>query len=190
MQVVAHHALEELKRRARSESHAGRHLKLRAVILADEGWIAMQIAEALGKSVRTIQQWIGDYNRLGLDGLQDRRGGNRRYLNDEQEQQLRDHLDASAADPERGIRQAVELIPHIEQHFGVTYSLSGVYALLDRLGYEWLMPRPRHPKADPKAQEAFKKTPRRWYSKSLSNTRTNGLRCGSRTKPASANRAR
>lgn len=190
MKVVGHHTAEELKGRARNESHAGRHLRLRAVILAHEGWTAMQIAEALGKSVRTIQQWIGDYNRQGLDGLKDRRGGNRRYLSGEQEQQLRDHLDASAADPERGIRQAFELIPHIEQHFGVTYSLSGVYALLARLGYEWLMPRPRHPKADPKAQEAFKKTPPRWCSKSPSSTRTSVSKCGSRTKPGSGNRVR
>jgi len=38
------------------------------------------------------------------------------------------------------------------------YRLSGVYALLHRLGYRCLMPRPRHPKADSQAQEAFKKS--------------------------------
>jgi len=41
----------------------------------------------------------------------------------------------------------------------VRYALSGLYGLLHRLGYSWLVPRPRHPKADPAAQAAFKKTP-------------------------------
>jgi transposase len=157
MHVVAHHELKSLQQMAACQTHARKHTRLRAVILAKQGWMASQIAEALGVSVRTIQQWVGDYNRQGLDGLKDRRGGNHRYLTSEQEQQLREYLTATAADPEGGVRHAAELLPHIEAHFGVRYSLSGLYALLDRLGYEWLMPRPRHPGTDPEAQTAFKK---------------------------------
>ena len=190
MHVVTHHTLEELQH---LQDHADRPamvLKLRALILARRGWFASDIAEALGKSVRTVQQWVGDYNRGGLDGLRDRRGGNRRYLSDEQEQQLREHLDALAQDPHRGVRHAGELIPFIEQHFNVTYSLSGLYELLHRLGYVWLMPRPRHEKNDPQAVEAFKKTPPRSCDGSPRNIPASASRCGSRTRHASANRAR
>jgi hypothetical protein len=54
----------------------------------------------------------------------------------------------------------------IEQRFGKVYSLNGVYQLLHRLGYNDLMPRPRHPDADPAALEAFKKRicPSVWLS--------------------------
>ena len=45
----------------------------------------------------------------------------------------------------------------LREEFSADYSLSGVYALLHRLGYSSLVPRPRHPDADPNAQEAFKK---------------------------------
>ena len=190
MHVVAHQELKSLKQLAARETHARRHTRLRAVILATQGWMAGAIAEALGVSVRTIQQWVGDYNREGLDGLQDRRGGNHRYLTPEQEQQLREHLAATAADPDGGVRHAAELLPHIEQHFGVRYSLSGLYTLLDRLGYAWLMPRPRHPGTDPQAQAAFKKKPRRSSRRSLPTTRTNASRSGSRTRPASDSKAR
>jgi transposase len=190
MHVAAHHDLKSLKQFAAHEKHARRHTRLRAVILAKEGWMAAQIAEALGVSVRTIQQWVGDYNHQGFDGLKDRRGGNHRYLTAEQEQQLRDHLTATAADPEGGARHAAELLPHIEEHFGVRYSLSGLYTLLDRLGYEWLVPRPRHPGADPEAQAAFKKKRRRSSKGSPQNTRTNASKSGSRTKPASGSKAR
>jgi transposase len=190
MHVVAHHELKSLQQMAARQTHARKHTRLRAVILAQEGWMASQIAEALGVSVRTIQQWVGDYNRQGLDGLKDRRGGNHRYLTPTQEQQLREHLTATAADPEGGVRHAAELLPHIEKHFGVRYSLSGLYTLLDRLGYEWLMPRPRHPGADPEAQAAFKKKRRRLSKPWPQNIRTNASKSGSRTKPASDNKAR
>ena len=49
---------------------------------------------------------FGDYNMQGLEGLPDRRGGNNRYLNAQQEQQLKDRLDAAAEDPNDGVRHA------------------------------------------------------------------------------------
>ena len=45
----------------------------------------------------------------------------------------------------------------VEECFGKTYSLGGVYHLLHRLGYNDLMPRPKHPDTDPTASEALKK---------------------------------
>ncbi len=161
MHLVNHHTAEALDRLMKSADRPLMVLKLRAMALAKQGWIARQIAQAVGKSVRTIQQWVGDYNREGLAGLKDQRGGNHRYLSAQQEAQLSAHLDAKANDPADGVRHAAELIPFIQEHFGVTYALSGLYDLLDRLGYEWLSPRPRHPKNDPAVVEAFKKTPRR-----------------------------
>ena len=41
--------------------------------------------------------------------------------------------------------------------FGVVYSLTGAYDLLHRLGFSWLMPRPRHAKASKEVQDEFKK---------------------------------
>lgn len=158
MHVTAYHSIEELERLASAEKHAARHMRLRAVILAKRRWGAKQIGEALGKTPRTIQNWVRDYNHAAADGLVDKRAGNNRYLTDEQEQQLRTYLDRVSEDPEDGPRHAAELLPWIEEHFGVTYSLSGLYDLLHRLGYAWLMPRPRHPRHDPAAQAAFKKT--------------------------------
>lgn len=189
MHVRHHHCVNELQR---LQDHADRPamvLKLRTIILARDGWTHQRIAAALGKSPRTIQQWIGDYNRSGLDGLRDRRKSNNRYLAHDQEQRLREHLDTMADDPHDGVRYAADLIPMIEQHFGVTYSLSGLYDLLHRLGYSWLMPRPRHEKNDPQAVAAFKKTPRHLCNRSSSNTLAKRSKSGSRTKHALDNKA-
>ena len=158
MKVTAYHWIDELEQCAAAEKHAARHLRLRALILAKRRWSAEQIGEALGRTPRTIQNWVRDYNRDALDGLIDRRSGNNRHLTDEQEQELCEHLDRVSEDPEDGPRHAAELMPWIQEHFNVVYSLSGLYELLHRLGYSWLMPRPRHPGHDPEAQAAFKKT--------------------------------
>ena len=189
MHVVTHHTVEQLQQLQRKADRPSMVLKFQAIVLARNDWMAREIAEALGKSTRTIQQWVGDYNMQGLEGLADRRGGNHRYLNAQQEQQLKDRLDAAAEDPNDGVRHAAELAPWIEEHFGVSYSPSGLYDLLHRLGYEWLVPRPRHIKNDPAVIEAFKKTPLRWWHKSKPNTLTVRSRCGSKTKPAWVSRA-
>jgi putative transposase len=190
MHVATHHTFDELQHLQDRAAKPALVLKLRAVVLGRQGWIAPRIAEALGKSPRTIQQWVGDYNRHGLDGLRDRRTSNRRYLTAEQEQQLREHLDAAADDPRGGVRHAGELGAYTEQHFGVTYSLSGLHELLRRLGYTWLMPRPRHEKNDPQVVEDFKKKrPRSWH-KPPPSTPTSASKSGSRTRRGSASKAR
>jgi transposase len=190
MYIAAHHTPEHLMQLQRQAVKPTMVLKLRTLVLAHQGWTHKDIAAALGRSPRTIQQWVGDYNRQGLDGLIDRRGGNHRHLDDDQEAQLRLHLDAAADDPHGGVRHAAQLIPVIEEKFGVTYSLSGLYDLLHRLGYSWLSPRPRHEKNDPARIESFKKTPPRSSDRSPTNTPIARSKSGSRTRPASDSRER
>lgn len=190
MYVEPHHSIEELQQLQKGRAKPAMVLKFQALILAKRGKTAPQVAEAVARSRRTVQQWVGDYNRAGLDGLADGRGGNHRHLSVEQEQQFCAHLDAEAADPRRGMRHAQEVGAFIEQQFGVTYALSGLYQLLHRLGYEWLMPRPRHEKNDPAAIEAFKKKRPNLWRKPPPSIPASGSSSGSKTRPASASRAR
>lgn len=160
MQVTSHHSVEELRMLARRERSGPQRTRLQIISLAMQGHTAPQIARTLDASRRSVQEWVRRYNQQGLEGLVDRRGGNRRHLTHEQEQQIIAYVDRLAADPREGVRRGQDLRRWIEQQFHVLYSLNGIYELLHRLGYSCLMPRPRHAKADPAAQEAFKKT--RW----------------------------
>ena len=45
----------------------------------------------------------------------------------------------------------------IEERFGVVYTRGSMYTLLPRLGIRLKVPRPRHAKTAPQAQEAWKK---------------------------------
>ena len=118
-----------------------------------------QIAQAVGRSRQFVDQWVGRYRRGGIAALVPKRQpGAARRLSVEQEAQLCAMLEAGPS-PQEGIAayNGPILRERIEQHFGKAYSLNGVYKLLHRLGYNDLMPRPRHPGTDPAAIEGFKK---------------------------------
>ena len=119
-----------------------------------------QIAATVGRSRQFVDQWVGRYRRGGVDALVPKpRPGAARRLTVEQEAQLCAMLEAGpAADDGIAAYNGPILRERIEQLFAKAYSLAGVYKLLHRLGYNDLMPRPRHPDTDPAAMEAFKKT--------------------------------
>jgi transposase len=190
MHVVEHHSVQDLQRLMRKQTRAQLLQRLQMVLLAKQGQTAPQIGQLLGISRRVVQTWVYRYNAQGLEGLAERRrGGNQRRLSDAQEQQIQDYLDQQAADPHAGVRRAEDLRQWIAQQFGVLYALSGLYELLRRLGYSCLMPRPRHHKADPAAQETIKKTPWSRSSRLPSSTPARRSRSGSRTRLASASKA-
>jgi transposase len=118
-----------------------------------------RIAAAVGRSRQFVDQWVGRYRKGGIDALVPRRQpGAARRLTEEQEATLCAMLEAGpAADEGIAAYNGPILRERIEQRFGKAFSLAGVYKLLHRLGYNDLMPRPRHPDTDPAALEAFKK---------------------------------
>lgn len=82
----------------------------------------------------------------------------RSALTPDQEQQLRDRLRAGPTDAD-GVcaLRGADVCRILATEFRQVRSLPAVYALLHRLGFEPLRPRPRHPKADRAAPERFKK---------------------------------
>ena len=122
---------------------------------------AEEIARDMGVSVTTVRRVISRYNRLGLTAIETPGKGGRRheYMTLEQE---RSFLHLFFARAERGeIATAEEIQQAFEAEVKHEVHRSSIYRLLDRHGWRKLMPRPRHPKADPQVQEHFKKTLKR-----------------------------
>jgi transposase len=192
MHVSDRLSLDQLESLAAQEADKNRFRRLRAVILALRGRTAPQIAEALGGGRRTVQQWIARYNAEGIDGLNDKPGRGRPCrLSDDQLVELRQRIDAGPT-PEDGVctLRGPEVRALLEREFGVAYSPAAIYFLLHRLGYEPLDPRPRHIKADPEVQDAFKKKSATTSTRSHEPTPTSGSKSGSRTRRGSARKGR
>ena len=119
---------------------------------------AEEIARHTGVSVTTVRRVISTYNRFGLAAIETPGTGGRRheYMTLEQE---RAFLQPFFARAETGEIATAE---HIQQAFEAEVKhpvhISTIYRLLDRHGWRKLVPRPRHPQANPEEQAAFKKS--------------------------------
>lgn len=164
MIVAEHHSIEQLEQLFKSQSDARVAKRIWIVWQAKAGKTQPEISRDICLCRRAVQNWVRRYNELGIDGLDNQpRSGRRPILNEEEQQRLSDKIDAGPGDDEVCSLRGVDLQRFIQDEFGKTMSLSGVYELLHRLGYSWLMPRSKHRKADPEAVAEFKKnSPNSW----------------------------
>ena len=101
------------------------------------------------------------FNERGPDGLKDTWSkGNPPHLSPAQQADLAQLVETG---PDRAVHgvvrwRRIDLQRLIAERFGVAYHERTVGKQLRALGLRRLVPRPKHPKADTGAQEAFKKT--------------------------------
>jgi transposase len=156
--VAELHSLAQLQVLADAIPQKRSWKRIQAVILAKQGWTASHVAQSLRCSLRSVKNWVAQYNRGGLEALREQpRPGRPRSLAPEHYPRLVQRLDAPPT-PEDGVcaLRAADVRRIIEREFGVTMRRQAVYDLLHRLGYSDLMPRPHHEEANPEVQELFK----------------------------------
>ena len=141
------------------DAKAARRMLALALVLA--GVDRTRAAETCGMDRQTLRDWVHRYNAEGLPGLSDRWKGVRvPYLAPAQMAELGAWGEAGP-DPERDgvVRwRRQDLQRRIAMVFGVEVHERTVGKYLAALGYRRLSVRPQHPKSDPDAQVAFKKT--------------------------------
>lgn len=155
----------ELRAKAGRTKDARAARRMLALALVLEGADRTDAARTCGMDRQTLRDWVHRYNAEGLPGLANRRApARRRQLAPEQMAELATWVEAGP-DPDRDgvVRwRRKDLAHRIDGAFGVKVHERTVGKYLAALGYRRLSVRPRHPKADPAAQDAFKKVfPRR-----------------------------
>lgn len=161
MKVVEHHSADQLQMLFRREPEARVAKRIWIVWQARLGKSEPEITASIGLSRRTVQTWVERYNAEGLAGLQSRPGrGRKPILSLTERQQLIQRVEAGSQAGDVCSLRGVDFQKFIEDQFGKLMSLSAVYKLLHELGYEWLVPRPRHRKSDSDAMAAFQKKSR------------------------------
>lgn len=128
------------------------------LIRATLGSSAAQIAQLLGWSTASVHVMHSRWAREGdaIFDLRGRGGRHHQYLSVEQERALLAPFEQRAA--AGGMLTVSEIQQAYRERTGRAVAPSTVYRLLDRHGWRKVVPRPRHPKVDPAAQAAFKKT--------------------------------
>jgi transposase len=120
------------------------------------------VAALVGVAYRTLQDWVGWYRAGGLDEVARHRvGGLRRQirppLTPEQEAALVERA-STVGFATRGLALA-----WLAERFGVRLTMRQLERVIARLGLRLKVPRPRSDRADPAAQDAWKRggSPRR-----------------------------
>jgi transposase len=151
----------ELRAAASKAKDAKAARRMLAIALVLEGVDRRTAAETCGMDRQTLRDWVHRYNAEGLEGLSDRRSaGPAPRLNPAQKAELARMVRAGPDPAVDGVVRwrRVDLQRVIEARFGVVMHERTVGKQLAALGFRRLSVRPQHPKSDPEAQDAFKKT--------------------------------
>lgn len=123
------------------------------------------IAEMLSWNTGTVRRIQSEFIRKGdsIFCISDRGGRHNQHLTIEQEDSfLTPFIEAAHAG---SVIVATDIKRGYEELVGRKVPKSTIYRLLARHDWRQIVPRPRHPKADPVIQETFKKTLPKWLSK-------------------------
>jgi transposase len=121
--------------------------RIKAVILRDEDWTHAAIAEALLISEEGVRQHLLDYEASGK--LKPENGGSTGFLSEMQTAELLAHLDTHLH------VKASEIVAHVQEKYGIRYSVRGMTDWLKRHDFTFHQPCGVPAKADAGAQQAF-----------------------------------
>ena len=142
--------LAELRAAHRATREKREADRIKAVILLASGWSAEDIADALLIDPNTVRNHFKRYQQGGLPGLlQVAYRGSDCELGETELAVLDAHLQTEL------YLSAKDVAAWVQASFGVVYTISGMTALLHRLGFVYKKPKLVPGKADRTAQEAF-----------------------------------
>ena len=128
--------------------------RLQALRLLRPGRSMGEVADLVGVHYRTVQEWVAWYRKGGIAEVLRHRhgwhGGQKRYLSEEQEAELKAKAEAGEV---RTIQDGVEWA----KSHGVEHTYWGMRGVFGRLELKKKVPRPKSPQTSDEEQEAWKK---------------------------------
>jgi transposase len=142
-------------------SHEARYdHRLHGVLLVAQGMTCPEVAQALGDSPRTVQNWLRRFEDEGLSGLAEAdRPGRPRALSEKQLTKVSEALRSLPA--EHGLNgnlwDGKTLSAFIQKRFEIELGVRQCQRLFRQLEFRLRKPRPIIAHADPERQRGFKK---------------------------------
>jgi transposase len=137
--------------------------RLHGILLVCAGRSCYEVADLLDQSPRAVENWVRSFERCGFAGLQEGvRSGRPSKVNDAILQTVAHDLRQSPRDFAylQTLWDGPLLRYHLAERFGVQIGVRQCQRLFHQLEFRRRKPRPVIAKADPEAQQAYKKTPR------------------------------
>jgi transposase len=164
----------ELRSAAKRASNCRHARRILAIAMVLDGYSRAEAAQACAMDRQSLRDWVHRYNEFGLKGLTDRpHNGRPASLTKCQQEEIEKWVEQGADLEQDGVVRfrCIDLRDRIAKRFGVSLHVRSVGKLLRKLEFRRLSVRSLHPKTDLAEQEAFKKTFRLFYGKSLLSMR-------------------
>ena len=121
--------------------------RIKAVLLASEGWSVLMISQALRIHQTTVIRHINDY--LQSEKLKPENGGSQSKLNAAETMALIEHL------TDNTYFHTYQIVDYVQNQFQVTYTVAGMNKWLHHNGFSYKQPKGVPHKFNPEAQGAF-----------------------------------
>lgn len=148
----------DFARLAKNEKDPRTRVRLLGLQMFKEGNFFNAIGKALGVEYATIKAWLKRFAKNGLEGLNDLPGkGQKPRFPMDKKDQLAKEIELLQQQKNGGRITGHDIQKHLLTQWSVSYTLNGVYNLLDKCGIVWITGRSKHPKSNLIEQEEFKK---------------------------------
>lgn len=121
--------------------------RIKAVLLASEGWSQVMISQALRIHESTVARHLSDY--VLSEKLKPENGGSQSRLSVTQTMQLIEHL------TEKTYFHTRQIVTYVETEFAVSYTIAGMNKWLHHHGFSYKKPKGVPHKLKPEEQQAF-----------------------------------
>ncbi|MDF4877447.1 IS630 family transposase [Vibrio parahaemolyticus] len=121
--------------------------RIKAVLLASEGWSQMMISQALRIHESTVARHLSDF--VLSEKLKPENGGSQSRLSAAQTMQLTEHL------AEKTYFHTHQIVAYVEAEFGIRYTVAGMNKWLHHHGFSYKKPKGVPHKFNPEMQKAF-----------------------------------
>ena len=121
--------------------------RIKAILLASEGWSTSSIAQALRKNEYTISRHLNDY--LKKEKLKPENGGSQSFLSGEQSQQLIEHIS------EHTYAHVLQIVAYVLDRWNIKYTVSGMNKWLHQQRFTYKKPKGVPHKFDIDSQTDF-----------------------------------
>ncbi|WP_272166427.1 IS630 family transposase, partial [Vibrio diabolicus] len=121
--------------------------RIKAVLLASEGWSQMMISQALRIHESTVARHLSDY--VLSEKLKPENGGSQSRLSAGQTVQLIEHL------AENTYFHTHQIVAYVQAEFGIRYTVAGMNKWLHHHGFSYKKPKGVPHKFNPEMQQAF-----------------------------------
>lgn len=153
---------------SKKEQHPQKRIRLIALEQLKEGKNMSETAKSLGIERHAVGKWHARYKKFGLNGLDNlSKAGRKPKIPKEREEEFIQKIESLQDSKKGGRITGYDIQAIARNEFNADYADDSIYTVLKRLRVSWITSRSKHPKVNKEAQDAFKKTSNKKFSKAF-----------------------